>query len=189
MATVYLTYIGYKSFSYDPETDGYCFSMFVGGFYAPGESGQKGIWRAPCNLVYRESRSESVNCLLRRAAHLNKEIHIVLLGDSRVRQIRDGLINHLSGVEHDIYVNPAVPYTQQYRESLNVTIASANTRIEFFWAVEVDEHGGTFGQALRALQNSSAKPDIIIVGAGIWMMKQCTTQNVTQVECVKRFKR
>lgn len=116
----------------------------------------------------------------------------MLIGDSRIRQLRDGLIYQLSGVEHDFYVNPAIAYDQQLykkHESTVTRIPSANLLIEFFWSVEMDEEGGTFGHALRTLESKGAKPDMIIIGAGIWVMKVCTYQNTSQVECLRNFKK
>ncbi|GAU87569.1 hypothetical protein RvY_00398-2 [Ramazzottius varieornatus] len=187
-----IIYLAHKIFHVTTETGESCISMFMGGFYAMDDFGQKGTWYAPCELIYRSTINESADCLRKSSVYLGKENHIVLIGDSRIRQLRDGLIYHLSGVEHDFYVNPAIAYDQQLykkHESTVTSIPTANLLIEFFWSVEMDEEGGTFGHALRTLESKGSKPDMIIIGAGIWVMKVCTYQKISQVECLRNFKK
>ncbi|GAU90440.1 hypothetical protein RvY_02855-1 [Ramazzottius varieornatus] len=121
-----------------------------------------------------------------------KANHIVLLGDSRIRQLRDGLIYHLTGMEHDIYANTSatnIKATANKHGSTVTVIPIANSRIEFFWMVEMDAGDGALGAALRGLKLRKSKPDQIIISSGVWIIKRCTAENITQDICLQDFRK
>ena len=131
-------------------------------------------------------------CLRRRAVQLGKPNRVVLIGDSRIRQLRDGLISHLSGVELDTYMNSTTSDDHRMYKSHERTVKrlrDAKLHNDFFWTVEMDAGDGALGQTLRTIEKFSLKPDIIIIGSGVWIMKDCTAKNISQVTCLDTFQR
>ncbi|GAU90441.1 hypothetical protein RvY_02855-2 [Ramazzottius varieornatus] len=95
-------------------------------------------------------------------------------------------------MEHDIYANTSatnIKATANKHGSTVTVIPIANSRIEFFWMVEMDAGDGALGAALRGLKLRKSKPDQIIISSGVWIIKRCTAENITQDICLQDFRK
>ncbi|GAU90471.1 hypothetical protein RvY_02880 [Ramazzottius varieornatus] len=192
LVMIFVSYRDFRKTPYPVETKS-CDVMFTGGYFSFPGLGLANLWNPrDCDLIFRESINESASCMKTRSLHLKKSTHIVLLGDSRLRQLRDGLIYQLSGIEHDFYVNRGVADDSRLykaHESTVTEIEKAAVRVEYFWLTEMDAGNGLLTKFLGRVENLTVPPDIILVGGGLWMIRACTEAHRKQLDCALEFKR
>ncbi|OQV11550.1 hypothetical protein BV898_14126 [Hypsibius exemplaris] len=94
-----------------------CSSLLNGGGYQFQDGSSNRIWQPDgCNIRYRNIQ-ENVLCLKRMAAsnHQQKTPLLAIVGDSRLRQLRDEFIYQITGNDTDDLANPALFLDEDWR--------------------------------------------------------------------------
>jgi hypothetical protein len=124
-----------------------------------------------------------------------RRVNILLLGDSRVRQLRDGLLFQLTGFDQDWLANLSIQYDHAVyskHEGKLMLLETAPVSLDYMWHTEMDNVADTLRDHLakRASNSSNAKYplDLIVLGNGAWTIRCCTGQKKNQNECVSKYK-
>ncbi|XP_071822424.1 N-acetylneuraminate (7)9-O-acetyltransferase-like isoform X2 [Apostichopus japonicus] len=110
-----------------------------------------GKWQPLTCMVHQYRREETAYCLRKK--------RIVLIGDSRIRQIYDGLLEF-----HGIQQEVAEKHSNKKYE-----LKEENAIIEFLWNPEVDQ--STIDVYKKLLEDDQHPPSLVIHGAAAWTIK------------------
>ncbi|OQV15534.1 hypothetical protein BV898_10256 [Hypsibius exemplaris] len=141
------------------------------------------------------SQQEALRCMKKFKATKSRPAHFAFIGDSRIRQLRDGIRFHLTGVEKDWLSNASVKGTSDEickHENQQTTLWRVPIRLDFFWAPKILMAADVVRHALLPAKTGYPKssiPDVVIVGCGIWRIQTCIAQKVNQTECFQEYKR
>ena len=121
---------------------------------------------------------------------------IVLIGDSRIRQLRDGVVKQMTGVDRDWLSNKSIQFdrhTYRKHESSSHSLGKSGLNLRYIWS-------GTLGE--KAIDRYLEKVDVFrqthktpkaalihVAGFGVWTMEDCQKKNVSLSECLNRYER
>ncbi|OWA52527.1 hypothetical protein BV898_16979 [Hypsibius exemplaris] len=147
------------------------------------------IWKPKsCALQYR-STSEAVSCLKNVTKVPGKPPYVHFIGDSRLQQLRDGLLFALTGYDYDGFANRKAIKDPTHSVK---TLKMLGADIRFSWQAYLDSGAGPLTKLLKEISRSGRRPDVLVIGAGIWSVKDCQLKKRTQEECAiayqKQFK-
>ena len=145
------------------------------------------------------SHSESATCLRAVAERNGEAPFVVLVGDSRMRNLRDQLAIELTGVEYATLAtyngaNPAFyrkypkygdfaefyPYSKFYHEFRFLPMLNSTGPGD---SLEIFEYVKHF------VESAPRKPTFMVIGSGIWRIRQCQQEKVkTQEQCAEDYK-
>ncbi|XP_043921904.1 N-acetylneuraminate 9-O-acetyltransferase [Protopterus annectens] len=110
------------------------------------------VWQPYGCMMHRYKSSEAKTCL--------KDKHVAFIGDSRIRQLFYSFLK---------VINPHVKEEGKKHENILVEDGSASLKVEFLWHPEVNN---SMKQSLKSwTEDSTSKPDIILLGAALWSIK------------------
>ncbi|OQV11714.1 hypothetical protein BV898_13986 [Hypsibius exemplaris] len=120
--------------------------------------------------------------------------NIIFTGDSRVRQLRDGLLYQLSGFDQDWLANRNVtlnPRRYKKHSSNEMLLKTTGVRLEFNFAEALDAGDGVTGKSLKEIIRKSRirQPDLLVVGNGAWTIRECTAKRRLQSQCAEDYKK
>ena len=116
---------------------------------------------------------------------------VVFAGDSRIRQLRDGLISQLTGQDYDQVANPTatVDYTfYKKHEAHGDFYKTAGAHVRFEWLPYLDDGEGDMTRFINRTIHADFRPNLLVMGAGIWRVRDCQRANRTQQDCAKDYK-
>ncbi|OQV11567.1 hypothetical protein BV898_14143 [Hypsibius exemplaris] len=149
------------------------------------------IWRpnAGCSIRYR-SHNESIECLQELSVVTANAPYIIFIGDSRLRQLRDGLILELTGNDYDFQANREAivdPLFYKKHAASGKYYPSAGVHVWFEWFSHMDDGFGPLTNHLKKLILSDFKPSLLVMGVGVWLMRDCHRTGVSLDACVQRY--
>lgn len=122
---------------------------------------------------------------------------IVFAGDSRLRQLRDGLVLELTGQETDILANPGATVDQAFyrkHEAHGNFYESAGAHIRFEWTPYLDKRDSlpttlSMIEFVNRTLQSAFKPSFLVLGVGVWRIRDCHRERkLTQEQCAQEYK-
>ncbi|OQV11572.1 hypothetical protein BV898_14148 [Hypsibius exemplaris] len=150
------------------------------------------VWEpSRCTIRYR-SPSEVSKCVIDVANRNREEPLIVLVGDSRLRQLRDGLVEIFTGKDFDFQSNRRVIYNDtvyKKHESSGSYFANSGLHLRFEWHAGMDDGSGSLTSLIKELIKLQFKPTIVVIGMGAWTMRQCTNDKKLQSFCVQAYQK
>ena len=117
---------------------------------------------------------------------------IVFAGDSKVRQLRDGLVLELTGQDYDKISNPKAvvdPTFYKKHEAQGDFYKSAGVHIRFEWLPHLDDGHGDMTKFINRMINTDFKPDLLVLGVGVWRIRDCERAKKKQEDCAEEYKR
>ncbi|OWA50359.1 hypothetical protein BV898_14878 [Hypsibius exemplaris] len=135
--------------------------------------------------------NEATSCMNDLKKMNNKVPFLLFVGDSRIQQLRDGLILTLTGHDYDVFANRlAVVEPRSYAKygAHEKVYKSAGAQIRFEWQPYLDHGAGSITKLLRNVSKSQIRPDILVIGAGVWAIKDCEVAKKTQEACAKTYR-
>ncbi|OWA52534.1 hypothetical protein BV898_16986 [Hypsibius exemplaris] len=172
---------------------GRCLGMFEsGGLIEWDVEDATTSWKADagCAIRYR-SQNESIGCLHDVAMQRLNASFIVFLGDSRLRQLRDGIILELTGKDMDFQANRNAlgdPLFDKKHEGRGFFYENARAQVRNEWEPHLDDGGGSFTRVVENLTRAELKPSLLVMGAGSWLVRDCHRANKTQQTCIQTYK-
>ncbi|OWA50367.1 hypothetical protein BV898_14886 [Hypsibius exemplaris] len=148
------------------------------------------VWKpdAGCDIRYR-SLNESVECLRKLERASWDAPYIIFIGDSRLRQLRDGVITELTGDDYDFKANLEAlidPTNYKKHAASGTYFQSAGTHLWFEW---YPYFGEGLTNLVRNLTRSPFKPTLVVMGVGIWLIRDCHRAKKSQEECVQKYQK
>ncbi|CAH0545848.1 unnamed protein product [Brassicogethes aeneus] len=128
-------------------------------------------WQPYGCMLHPYSKADTRKCL-RYIAYYGKESHFVFIGDSRIRELYISFVEHLKQDEDNLLYLTEKPMTNLTHIDNNLKI-----KVEFIWSPFISkEMIGCF----REWDVKKDPPSIVIVGSGLWPIKQAnySTENV-----------
>jgi len=121
---------------------------------------------------------------------------MVFLGDSRTRQIRDGMAKLITGVDLDWLSNSSIHYNRiEYlrHENTSQSIGQSRLNLSYVFAgglenKDSDLYLRELGKA-RARYGSVNKSLIHVAGFAVWTIWDCKERNISFAECLKLYER
>ncbi|OWA52526.1 putative CAS1 domain-containing protein 1 [Hypsibius exemplaris] len=151
------------------------------------------IWKPRnCALRYR-SINESVACMKELTRTTHEAPYILFIGDSRARQLREGLILALTGQDYDAVANRQARVDPAFHKALNnyaevgTYFETAASHLRFQWASFLDHGKGSLSQLIRKLTEAEFKPSLVVVGLGAWQIRQYYYVNTTHKDGAKEY--
>ncbi|OWA50369.1 hypothetical protein BV898_14888 [Hypsibius exemplaris] len=150
------------------------------------------VWEpSGCALQYR-SINEGVNCMSDIKDKTQRVPFILFVGDSRIQQLRDGMILSLTGDDYDalssIFALKSPAAYAKYGASQSV-YQFIGAQIKFIWEPYLDDGTGSMTQLLRNISRAEFQPDLLVIGAGMYSIKDCATENEKQRDCAERYQK
>ncbi|OQV11568.1 putative CAS1 domain-containing protein 1 [Hypsibius exemplaris] len=168
-----------------------CRKLFQSGTLKWNVEEASAIWEPDgCALQYR-SMNEAANCMNDLLITNKKVPFLLFVGDSRIQQLRDGLILTLTGHDYDTFANRlAVVEPESYAKygAPEKIYRSAGAQIKFEWQPYLDDGAGAITNLLWNISKSEIKPDILVLGAGIWSIKDCEAAQKPQQACAETYR-
>ncbi|OWA54473.1 hypothetical protein BV898_18875 [Hypsibius exemplaris] len=169
-----------------------CSKLFKSGSLDRNISHERnGTWKPNgCNIRYR-TINESVGCM---SDLTNKNLNapfIVFAGDSRPRQLRDGLVLALTGQDWDKIANPKVQMDDavyKKHESNGEFHKSAGVHVRFEWIFHLDNGTGNMTHFIQHTILSEFKPNLLVLGVGVHRIRECHRKNISQANCAQEYK-
>ncbi|OQV11566.1 putative CAS1 domain-containing protein 1 [Hypsibius exemplaris] len=149
------------------------------------------IWEPNgCSLQYR-SINEAKQCMNDLTDKTSKVPFLLFVGDSRIQQLRDGLILTLTGHDYDVRagrqsVLNSTSYSQLGADE-NI-YKSSGIQIKFEWQPYLDNGFGPMSSFLKNVSKLQFRPNMLVIGAGVWSIKDCQVNNKNQDACVQNYK-
>ncbi|OWA52557.1 hypothetical protein BV898_17008 [Hypsibius exemplaris] len=157
-------------------------------------SSDQSIWQPDdCDLKLY-TQDDANRCMLKIKARKSRfPANIIITGDSRMRQLRDAFFYQLTGINRDWLSNRSithVPDTYTKHSSNQMMLRDSGVRIEFNWATGLDGGQGSTGKSLdKLMRRGRLRPaDLLLIGNGVWTIRECTAQNRTQDDCVVDYR-
>lgn len=125
--------------------------------------------------------------------HEQKGFHpkIVLIGDSRTRQLRDGLYMQLEGLDRDWLANNSIRYNQKLyhkHESLVERAGPAQVSLHFIWAERTSAIDDYLKRLERQIKKTTKVPLLHVIGFGLWIARSCKVEKKDINGCFEVYK-
>ncbi|OWA53177.1 hypothetical protein BV898_17611 [Hypsibius exemplaris] len=147
------------------------FSLFetCGHFSSHNQTDTK--WTTDEGKLKLHSRNESALCMRRLRAQ-RPFTNIVLVGDSRTRQLRDGLIYQLTGTDRDWLANRSIQPSRNHRHERQVQLLSlfpeaTAVRLEYIYTFNTHQAVYNVKKYLKT-DKSAGTPDLLLIGGSDW---------------------
>ncbi|OWA50368.1 hypothetical protein BV898_14887 [Hypsibius exemplaris] len=135
--------------------------------------------------------NEAKSCMNALADQTEKIPFFLFVGDSRIQQMRDGLIFALTGQDYDVYANrqPVLNSTTYSNFGADENIYKATgAQIKFEWQPHLDSGLGPMSTLLKNISKLQYKPDLLVIGAGVWSIKECELAKNIQETCAAIYR-
>ncbi|OQV14884.1 hypothetical protein BV898_10916 [Hypsibius exemplaris] len=147
------------------------------------------------------------DCISELQTYQNHTPTVVFFGDSRVRQLRDGLVHRLIGVDQDWLANRSIIYNETtYRKHSDRTMILTPDNVtyfqmEFIWSGHINlvvKHLKRYvlrqRQLKLAAKGAYRKPNLLIIGGSAWQysapqFSNCTKEERSKTGCGIEYQR
>ncbi|OWA51423.1 hypothetical protein BV898_15906 [Hypsibius exemplaris] len=168
-----------------------CAKLFKAGSLQRNATTESGVWKPDgCAVRYR-SINESIKCMADLTDKNLNAPFIVFAGDSRLRQLRDGLIFALTGQDYDVMANPHAkvdPSFYKKHAAHGDFYKSAGAHVRFEWLPYLDNGDGDMTKFIKRTIQSEFKPNLLVLGAGVWRIRDCERAKKSQETCSQEYK-
>ncbi|XP_049818602.1 N-acetylneuraminate 9-O-acetyltransferase isoform X2 [Aethina tumida] len=114
-------------------------------------------------MLHPYTKADTRKCL-RYIAYYGKHSHFVFIGDSRIRQLYTAFVDHLQ--QDDIAMNK---HDKNLETNLTHVDPKLKIIVEFIWSPYISNK---MVDSFRKWEKSKDPPSVIIVGSGLWAIKQ-----------------
>ncbi|OWA51422.1 hypothetical protein BV898_15905 [Hypsibius exemplaris] len=170
-----------------------CLKVFQAGSLDVKSSGAAAVWRPNgCSMRYR-SINESVECMMELTDKNLNAPYIVFAGDSRPRQLRDGMVLALTGQDYDRIANPRAVVNEAVYKKHEAHVEyyrTARAHVRFEWITNLDNGTGAMTQFLQKIITSDFKPNLLVLGVGVHRIREChrAKPQLSQQYCAQEYK-
>ncbi|OWA52533.1 hypothetical protein BV898_16985 [Hypsibius exemplaris] len=186
--TTYLEKVYYSATA----TDDNCSRLFQSGSLKWNLREGTSTWRPrDCELRYR-SLNDSVKCMGTHGKS-GKRRYIVFIGDSRVKQLRDGMVLALTGQDYDALadrtasVDPIFRQAHEAFQTSGSSLVAAGARLRFDQHEYLDDGDGGLTELIRNLTTADEVPSLVVLGVGAWQIRQCHRGRKPQNTCAQHY--
>ena len=141
---------------------------------------------------------DAVKCMKNVRSVKRGPAHFTFIGDSRIRQLRDGLLYQLTGTEKDWLSNASIKANAAdeicKHENQETMLWRVPVRLSFFWApklsmaTDVIRHIFLQSNSSSVTHKKRSPPDFVVIGCGIWTIQTCIADKITRSQCFYHYK-
>ncbi|OQV13506.1 hypothetical protein BV898_12253 [Hypsibius exemplaris] len=151
-----------------------------------------GLCQQRCDSRNRTTK-ETVDCMRSLALYTGKAPVLAFAGDSRIRQMRDEFIHYLTGQDTDpltsgMKIDDTIYKTHAPRSDF---YSHAGVHVHFSWSPYLNKGKDSLKNFLRdaATSSKNKRPTLLVMGSGVWAIRDCARKHGNQTDCAKAYKR
>ncbi|OQV13507.1 hypothetical protein BV898_12254 [Hypsibius exemplaris] len=117
---------------------------------------------------------------------------LAFAGDSRTRQMRDEFVHYLTGQDTDPLTNgmPTDDTVYKAHEARSDFYPAHGVSVRFSWSPYIDQGKNSMSSFLQETEASVLpRPSLLVIGCGVWSVRDCAKQNHNQSDCANDYKR
>nr|CAD7458913.1 unnamed protein product [Timema tahoe] len=123
-------------------------------------------WQPYGCMMHHYSQIDTKRCLL-YLVYLKQHNHFVFIGDSRIRQLYTGLLEHLDHRDQGDPTSTTGPDNQH--SDLNYINSKLRIKVDFIWSPYVSPH---MVQHFNHWKSEKEPPSVIVAGSATWSIKE-----------------